>query len=196
MNDLAVLVLAAGKSTRMKAIKQLVKIDDTFLLDITLEKAKKIAPTNTFCVLGANAALIKQQITTKNVTFVNNKNFETGLSSSIVSGIHYFKEDNRDFKGVMVLLADQPAIETTYLETMLTIFMKTKNQIIASNYGDFFGTPAIFPKKSFQDLLLLKGDKGAKSYLNNPLTKVIAPHKTTNFTDIDTLEQLKLFRNS
>ena len=40
MKNIAVLVLAAGKASRMNSIKQLEKIDNKTLIDISLEKIK------------------------------------------------------------------------------------------------------------------------------------------------------------
>lgn len=196
MKNIAVLVLAAGKSSRMKSIKQLAKINGEFLLDITLKKALTMAPENTFCVLGANSELIKNTINSKNIEFIENLNYEYGLSTSIVAGIQYFKKLQKQFVGVLILLADQPAISISYLESMLILFNENNNQIIASNYGNFFGTPAIFPENTFHELTELKGDKGAKLYLNHPSRLILSPKKNTNLIDIDTKEELKLFLNS
>ena len=71
MKNIAVLVLAAGKSSRMKSIKQLEKINQKTLLDITLEKIKNIFSDDIFCVLGANADKVKSEIVTKNINFIN-----------------------------------------------------------------------------------------------------------------------------
>ncbi len=195
MKNIAVLILAAGKSSRMNRIKQLEKINNKTLLDITLEKVKRIFPT-TFCVLGANSDTIKQGITTENIEFIYNKNFENGLSSSIVSGIKYFRKNQLNFDGIFILLADQPAIEIWYLEAMLNLFQENKNTIIASNYQKKLGVPVIFPKKYFTDLLLIEGDKGAKEYINKRKNEVICPELTTNFFDIDSKEDLQIFKKS
>jgi CTP:molybdopterin cytidylyltransferase MocA len=116
MKNIAVLVLAAGKASRMNSIKQLEKIDHKTLLDICLEKIKSIIPDTIFCVLGANYDIIKQGIKTENIDFINNQKFETGLSSSIVAGIQYFKKKHLSLDAVFILLADQPAIEISYLK--------------------------------------------------------------------------------
>ena len=126
MKNIAVLILAAGKSSRMHSIKQLEKINNKTLLDITLEKAKRISPTATFCVLGANSDQIKQGITIENIELIENNNFEDGLSSSIISGIQYFRKQQLNFDGVFILLADQPAIKLWYLEAMLNLFQENK----------------------------------------------------------------------
>lgn len=196
MKNIAILILAAGKSSRMNSIKQLEKIDGKTLLEITLNKIKSIYSSTIFCVLGANSDQIKSEINTKNIQFIKNDNFENGLSSSIVSGINYFKKKELNFDGVFILLADQPAIEITYLENMLHLFLENKDTIIASNYGLKLGVPVIFPKKYFSKLLLIKGDKGAKEFINNRIEKVLTPKQKTNFLDIDTKEDLQLYKNS
>lgn len=194
MEKIAVLVLAAGKSSRMKSIKQLEKIENKTLLDITLQKAKKLYSSTVYCVLGANADKIKAEINTSNIHFINNQNFEKGLSSSIVSGINYFKENKLNLDGVLVLLADQPAIEIVYLKTMINLFKQNPSKIIASNYDTNFGVPVIFPKIFFNNLLLIEADKGAKEFINNHKNDVICPTRKTIFFDIDTKEDLSLFK--
>ena len=196
MKNIAVLVLAAGKSSRMNGIKQLEKINNKTLLDITLEKLKCIFSDEIYCVLGANADKIKAEITSKNIQFIENPNYEKGLSSSIISGIQYFKKEALQFDGIYILLADQPAIEIAYLESLLVLFKEHKDIIIASNYGTKLGVPAIFPKKYFPELLLIKGDKGAKEFINQRKNEVVCPESSTNFFDIDTKEDLELFKNS
>jgi molybdenum cofactor cytidylyltransferase len=196
MKNIAVLILAAGKSSRMNSIKQLEKINNKTLLDITVDKVSNLFSKNIFCVLGANYDKIKQEITSKNIEFISNKNFKNGLSSSIVSGINYFNENKLNFEGIFILLADQPAIEVTYLKAMLALFKKNNNTIIASNYGNKLGVPAIFPEEYFTDLLLIKGDKGAKEFINKRGSEVLCPKSTTNFFDIDTKRDLQLFKKS
>tara|TARA_B100000795_G_C22803943_1_gene443635 strand:- start:223 stop:825 length:603 start_codon:yes stop_codon:yes gene_type:complete len=196
MKNIAVLILAAGKSSRMHSIKQLEKINNKTLLDITLDKVNMLFFENIFCVLGANYDEIKQGIISKNIAFINNKKFENGLSSSIVSGINYFNENKLNFDGIFILLADQPVIEITYLKSMLALFKENNDSIIASNYGSKLGVPAIFPKKYFTDLLQIKGDKGAKEFINKRKKEVICPKSTTNFFDIDTKTDLELFKKS
>ncbi|WP_298781967.1 nucleotidyltransferase family protein [uncultured Polaribacter sp.] len=196
MKNIAILVLAAGKSSRMKSIKQLEKINNKTLLEITLENAKKVTSSNIYCVLGANTDKIKQEISVKNIVFIFNKNYENGLSSSIISGINYLKKNQLNFDGVLILLADQPAIETEYLNSLLDLFQQNNDKIIASKYEHFFGVPAIFPKKHFKDLLLIKNDKGAKELINNHKNEVFYPKIKTNFIDIDTKEDLFLYKKS
>jgi len=195
MINLAILVLAAGESSRMKTPKQLVKIGVNFLLETVLSKAKAINVNHVYCVLGANDVLIRREISSTNTHFIHNTNFKEGLSSSIAYGIAHLKTTTNSYDAVLVLLGDQPAIEKTYLNEMIALFNKDQSKIIASNYGEKLGVPAIFPKNYFSTLQELSGDFGAKNLLNKNKT-VIAFSKQTNFIDIDTKEDLFAFKKT
>lgn len=195
MENIAVLVLAGGKSTRMKTPKQLVKIGTNFLLETVLNKAKSIHKSHVYCVLGANADLVRREIASPYVHFIYNKNYKKGLSSSIVTGVNYIDLKREKYTGILILLADQPAIEKTYLFHLIEEFSKDTSKIITSNYKNKPGVPAIFPKSYFSKLKLMKGDFGAREILKNN-KDVILVKKTTNFIDIDIPEDLDRFKNS
>ncbi|WP_298766751.1 nucleotidyltransferase family protein [uncultured Polaribacter sp.] len=195
MVNIAVLVLAGGQSSRMKSPKQLVKIGNNFLLETVLNKAKTINKNHVYCVLGANASLIRREISSANVNFIYNKNYKNGLSSSIASGVTFIKSKNENYSSVLVLLADQPAISKDYLFNLIALHTKNNSKIVASKYPNKKGVPAIFPKTYFHKLSMLKDDFGAKEIIkNNP--EVISPLSTTNFMDIDTPKDLAKFKNS
>ena len=79
---------------------------------------------------------------------------------------------------------------------MTTLFSKEKTKIIAANYGDNYGVPAIFPKKFINDLLKISGDKGAKEFLQKNKKEVISTQVTVNLLDIDTPEEYNNYLNS
>lgn len=187
MNSIAVLVLAAGKSSRMRDIKQLLKINNKTLLETSLENGKKINPDNVFCVLGAHAEKIKKETSTKNITYIFNNNFEKGLSSSIVCGVNYIAKEHSNLTSILILLADQPKIDFQFLNELVSFYQKNTTKIVASSYGDKKGVPAIFPKIYFDKLKLLKGDKGAKEFLNSNNIDV-ASINSLKLIDIDTNE--------
>ena len=72
--------------------------------------------------------------------------------------------------------------------------MNTKS-IIASKYNSTFGVPTIIPKSYFNQLLQLKGDKGAKDWLNSGKQTII-PIESTNLMDIDTKKEYQDYLNS
>jgi molybdenum cofactor cytidylyltransferase len=194
MDSLAILVLAAGKSSRMKDIKQLLKINNKTLLETTLEISKKVNSKNVFCVLGANAEKIKRETSTKLVTYIFNKYFENGLSTSIVCGVHYIEKEHSNIDAILILLADQPNIDEQYLKNLINTYKKNSTKIIASNYGEKVGVPAIFSEKYFENLKQLKGDKGAKAFLNSDANKIMSI-QTDKLIDLDTKQDYNDFLN-
>jgi molybdenum cofactor cytidylyltransferase len=194
--QLVILILAAGKSSRMGSIKQLLKVNGKTLLNSAIETSKKLTNVGITCVLGANAKEIKKETDSDKIDFVINKNYESGLSSSIITGIKHLQEQNTSFDGVLILLADQPAISVAYYKEMVAIFTNEKNKIIASNYGHKFGVPVIFPKSFIKNLLEIKGDKGAKEFLQQNKNDILSPKLLVNLLDIDTPKDYKLYINS
>lgn len=122
--NIAILVLAAGTSSRMQSMKQLEKINGTTLLNISLEKAIQLQKQDVYCVLGANATQIEKSIINKEVTCIYNENYSQGLSTSIVTGLDYFIKKTLNYEGVFILLADQPAIDIDYLKSMVQLHQK------------------------------------------------------------------------
>ena len=189
MQNVGVLLLAAGTSSRLQGeVKQLLKVGNKSLLNIAIENAQKVTPENVFCVLGANAQKIKSQIPCTTCTIIFNANFDKGLSSSIVCGIQYIEKRNPTLNAVLLLLADQPEVDVTYLSALVEAHQKKPSKIIATSYLNSLGVPAIFPKKYFKELQLLKGDFGAKMFLKEHCLEVITIQRENSFIDIDTKE--------
>ena len=185
MKKTAILILAAGSSKRMGTAKQLLPYKKTTLLGWAISQAKQTKTSSIFCVLGANAANIKEKIKQHKIDIIFNTNFKNGLSSSIVAGINHLIAEN--FDAVLIMLADQPNVNSRYLNKLIITSEENPKKIIVSNYTDKIGVPAIFPKHYFNQLVNLKGDKGASLFLNNHVSETIKM-PLFNLIDIDTKE--------
>lgn len=179
---IAILILAAGSSSRMKRPKQLLEVKDKTLLSLVIENALQSKATTTYCVLGAHAQRIKKSISPYKVQTVINANHKKGLSSSIAKGILHLQPFNYD--AVLILLGDQPFIETKFIDTLIDSYVQQPNHISAASYPNKIGVPAIFPKQYFENLLKLKGDKGAQELLNSDIKSITLI--TNTLADIDT----------
>ncbi|WP_428742555.1 nucleotidyltransferase family protein [Tenacibaculum sp.] len=184
MKKTAILILAAGSSSRMGTIKQLLPYKNTTLLEWAIEQAQKSNTKNVFCVLGANREIIEKHISKKTTELIYNPDYQEGLSTSIVNGIKYLQ--TKEFESVLIMLADQPHLTFEYLNSLIKISEENPSKIIASNYQDKIGVPAIFSEKYFSELLSLKGDKGAKAFLQNHRDIIIEANTPQNLIDIDT----------
>jgi len=187
VNKIAVVVLAAGSSSRMGQPKQLLKYKNTFLLDYCIQNALASNLGKVYVVLGAYRNEIKSQLNSENedLIWLMNKNWQSGLSSSIKIGLEYAIYDSAD--AVLFLLGDQPEIEPKFLKVFSGLNGAFPAHIIASNYQKSFGIPALFPKVYFSELKKLSGDKGAKKIILNHLCQTISI-PFSNLMDVDTPE--------
>ncbi len=184
--NIAILILAAGSSSRMKTPKQLLRIGNNTLLGVTVEHALKSKAQKVFCVLGANSEKIKPSLTKYDIEIILNSNHKKGLSTSITKGIACTLPYS--YNAVLIMLADQPNADSKYINALIDASVKHPKKIIASKYQETYGVPAIFPREFYGGLLQLKGDKGAKTLLNSNLDNITGIEANPILCDIDTQE--------
>ncbi|WP_442265540.1 nucleotidyltransferase family protein [Tenacibaculum sp. ZS6-P6] len=189
---IAMLILAAGKASRMGSIKQLLPYKNSSILGAVLESGIKVFNSkDIYVVLGANARKIKENLPKYTVNFIINDEFTSGLSSSIYSGV----KELSNYDAILIALGDQPKIDVTYIKEMVTLYQQNKEFIVASRYDGFNGVPAIFSKRFYPKLLNLTGDKGAKQLLNSELNFIKTVASSGKLLDIDTPEDYQKLIN-
>ncbi|MGB5387755.1 MAG: nucleotidyltransferase family protein [Eudoraea sp.] len=186
-SKVTILILAAGSSSRMGKIKQLLPWKDSTLLEHSIKIAKLSKASEVLVVLGSNAKLIKENIKTDNVSFLENTNWELGLGTSISCGVNFLMHNNKDTDAILVLLADQALIDTEYLNEMIDRCTSNKIDLIATRYGDKIGVPALFKQIYFTDLQNLDGDQGAQLLLKKFEDNVVSMNPVGKTFDVDTL---------
>lgn len=190
--------MAAGSSSRMGAPKQLLSWKNTTLIENAITNVLQLEPLKSIVVLGANSEQIIPKIEAYPVEIIHNSSWDSGLGNSIAYGVRHIKK-NYEVDAVLVILADQPLIETSYLKEMITLFDVNKNQIIATQYqNEKLGVPALFDKSYFEELSTIDGDKGAKILLEEYVKSVITTQLAANVFDVDTEEdynKLKSFNH-
>jgi len=161
-NSYAVIVLAAGSSSRLGKSKQLLPYKNKTLLQYLTEEAKNSSAETVVVVLGANAEAIQKKVSTRNIFFVINEDWKEGMASSIGCGINEIQKINPAVDGAIIMVCDQPFVNTELLNKLITAHSKTKKQIVTCGYDNIAGPPTLFDKKRFPELLQLKGDTGAR----------------------------------
>lgn len=194
--NIAILILAAGNSSRMGEPKQLLPWKNTFLLHHTIHTAVHLKNSKTFVVLGTNHELIKPKIQHNDISIIYNKNWKLGLGSSIAFGVKSIMESEQKFEGVLIMLSDQPLIDSNYLDGLISLFKAGNSQIIASVYEpEKLGVPTLFDNYYFEELSELNQDKGAKKVITVHIDHVISVNANHLITDIDTKEDYeKLYK--
>lgn len=171
--------------------KQLLPWGDTTLLNHTITQAENTCVSEVFVILGAHADKIKKSIESSAVEISTHEKWNSGLGSSIAFGVEHIKSTTQ-LDGLFIMLADQPAVDVDYLNAMIKMFKPGKKQIIASNYCNQLGVPAIFDASYFDELAQLSGDSGAKKVIKENAAYVTAFSSGKNLIDIDTVEIYKM----
>jgi len=183
-----IVVLAAGSSSRLGQPKQLLLYKNTSLLKNTISQASRVPNTTIIVVTGSNHELIEKEITDPEIKTIFNPDWELGMSSSIATGLNELLRLNPDIQKCIFTVCDQPFITTIVFENLIKEYQKKVKGIAASEYAATLGTPVLFHKEYFTELLQLKGQEGAKKIINRFLEDTIAVPFEKGNIDIDTIE--------
>jgi molybdenum cofactor cytidylyltransferase len=190
-NKLAVLILAAGKSSRMGRIKQLLEFDGKTLVQRSIENAINTG-IPVIVILGAGKDEIVPTLQGYSVQIVINENWTNGISSSLIAGLHSALSSIPDLDGVLITLADQPHITSSHLKNILGA-AKGESKIVTTEYHGTQGVPVYIPKKYFERVGRLTGDVGAQALIKEYSSQVKSiPFPAAAF-DIDTEADWKYF---
>ena len=183
-------ILAAGSASRMGRTKQLLLFKEKPILEHVVNNAKKANLHEIIVVLGHNAKEIKNEIDLSSTKTVINSEYNKGQSTSLIKGL---EKISPLCDGVMFLLADQPLINYSTINTIIKAFEKSTPLITIPYYNDIRGNPVIIAKPLFKELKSLKGDTGPRVLFNafkNSILKVPVKDKAI-LIDVDTKHDYK-----
>ncbi len=185
------IILAAGASRRLGQPKQLVPMDGETLLARTIRITIQAGAGPVLVVLGAHQQLIQPEVAQQDVTTVVNADWEKGIATSIHAGMRALAQVLPEAKAAMLLVCDQPKLNTAHLEALAATWVgAAESSIVASRYGGIAGIPVIFPASQFGSLMSLSGDTGARFLLRSPSIPLLTVDWGEGVVDIDTPEDL------
>jgi len=188
-NQLGIIILAAGKASRMGKPKALLTYKDQSFLLNTFQLAQSINSQCIVTVLGHYFDQMSAYCKQYDIPYVLNSEYEKGMSTSIKCGLHQLLSQFPSLNKILILLADQPKIDHTHLSKMMYNLDNESVNMVCTSYSGTYGVPAIFKQDYFNDLLSLEGEKGAKDLIQK---QVSCEHNTVlceeGHIDIDTPE--------
>lgn len=174
-------VLAAGASSRLGEPKQLIRLGGENLLERAVRVAREAGCEPVVVVVGSEFARVLGDSVLGDVVTVINDKWKEGMASSIRLGVGALKSAAKDAEGAVLMTCDQPAVTAKHLG-----LLTSRAEVKASRYAGRNGVPAFFPKRDFEALMGLAGDKGARELLAEARYEELE----NGDLDVDTAEDL------
>lgn len=200
MNQTWAVILAAGRSTRMVAAKQLLELDGEYLLESVIRLVLSADFSRVIAVIGHEAERIEQTIAIRDARFqwVFNPAYPLGQSTSFRLGMEAAMESRA--AAVMMFLGDQPFIRRQSVGEV-----KRAGEELLSRQAEPFVLQPVFEEKpghpvffgNPESLLLdaVSGDQGAKPIMASIKHRVFLPIDDPGIhVDLDTQEDVEKAR--
>ena len=184
----AVILLAAGASTRLGRAKQSIRIDGESLLRRAARALLATVPADGVVVLGHDAASLRTELAGLDLRCVVADDHAQGLSASLRAGL--LALDPR-CEAALIALTDQPGLDATHLIVLRDAWRAQPTRAAASAYAGVLGVPAMLPRAWFGELVALCGDIGARALLRDRAQHVVAIEAPALERDIDTPDDLR-----
>ncbi|MFY7794870.1 MAG: nucleotidyltransferase family protein [Chitinophagaceae bacterium] len=183
-----IILLAAGESRRLGRPKQLLVHDGEPLITRALHAAFGLDGLPVIVVLGAHADRMLHLLEDKGVHLVRNPEWAEGMASSVRCGVQEAARRFPETDGVIIIVCDQPGLAPQTLQGLIDLQRNTGLPVAAASYAGRLGTPAIFHRSIFPELLKLSGDRGARQLLQQLGPQVAVLSFEEGALDIDTEE--------
>ncbi|MEZ5353841.1 MAG: nucleotidyltransferase family protein [Bryobacteraceae bacterium] len=159
----ALVLLAAGSSSRMGCPKQLLSFRGQPLLRHAAETALEAGCSPVVVVLGANSEPLRSVLDGLPVDIRVNARWAEGMGTSIQTGLRAL--DRATVRGAILALADQPLVDAGFLRRLAYLHRLSGKPIIAARYAGTAGVPVFFARDRFPLLDALPARQGCKGVI-------------------------------
>ncbi len=158
-------VLAAGRSQRFGANKQLQVLNGQPLVRHAAALARAVCGKNTLLIVGHEWRRVVAAADQQCQFVAINEDYGDGIGTSIAVAA---KSLAHTADCMLILLADQPLISEDHLNALLSAWSGDDQEIVATAFAGTQGPPVLMPRAAFSELAMLEGDTGARKLLENP----------------------------
>ena len=189
-----VIVLAAGKSTRMGRPKATLPLNgaDTFLTRI-IRTFQEAQVDDVVVVLGHEAEAILQSVEPSGLSprFVVNDQYESGQLSSVLAGLRAI--DRPGVTAMLMTLVDVPLVSAATVRAVLERYRTTRAPVVRPVRGALHGHPVLIDRTLFNEIRAADPRRGAKPIIRAHVSAAgdVEVEDEGAFSDIDTPEDYK-----
>jgi len=197
MGMIAAAILAAGQSTRMGSVKQLLPLWGKPMLQHTISHIEASRADYIVLVLGYKARDIEKGLELRRTRVIYNHDYARGMSSSIRAAVKSLPEE---VEAVVFVLGDQPLVKPSTIDRLIQAYLSQSGgaRIFIPVYRGRRGNPVLIHRSLFPLLLGLEGDRGARNLIDeNPeLVSEVEVEDPGVLIDVDTFDDYKALRDT
>jgi molybdenum cofactor cytidylyltransferase len=177
---ISAILLAAGQSKRMNGENKLTKeINGIPLIKYAIKNILGSTVDELIIVVGYEKELIENIVDkNKKIKFVYNKEFSSGIASSIKIGLGQISNKTKNF---FIALADMPKVNQNIYNKLikaknnynLKLNPENRKEIVIPTFGEKDGNPVLFSIFMKDKVMEISGDIGAREIIENNKTKIL-----------------------
>lgn len=191
---ISAIVLAAGHSKRMGQQKMLLPWGKTTVIGQVVSTLYIAGVNDIHIVTGGSQTILKDALKEYKVDFIFNKEFENcEMLTSVQVGLSSLGEGS---EAAMIVLGDQPQIETQVVRAIMERFLATHHKIIVPSYKMHRGHPWLVGKSNWQEILDLEPPHTLRNflYVNHDVIDYINIDTPSVLQDLDTQNDYSLYK--
>jgi molybdenum cofactor cytidylyltransferase len=191
--NIALLILAAGSSSRMGKSKQLLLLEGEPLLKRSVRAAMSSQAHSVTVALGDRADAHAGILRDLPIHVLVNQDWEKGMGSTLKGGLLEIVRTDPSTDALLVMVCDQPEVTSKHLDSLIHQYHSGSKPIVASTYKNVQGVPAIFDRSLFEELLRVKDTEGAKAVIAAQSESVLSVPMPGGEIDLDTPEDYNAY---
>jgi molybdenum cofactor cytidylyltransferase len=182
------IILAGGKSERLGQPKALLDWKGQPFIRVVVQTALAAGLAPVTVVVGAVLEPILEVLKGLPIRIVDNKEWQTGQSSSILAGIQSLPPQ---IGSAIFLLCDQPQIPAALLRSLVDKHNQTLAAVVIPQVNGKRANPVLFDRDAFPDLLNLQGDVGGRAVISKYTPEWLPWEDSSISLDVDTPEDYR-----
>lgn len=191
------LLLAAGSGSRLGQPKALVRLHGRLLVERAAQVLAAAGCDPVVVVLGARAEDARTEADLSGCTVVVNRDWATGMGSSLRTGIAELAGTTAD--AALVSLVDTPGVGVEAMQRLVSLAADGAAPVLAvATYAGRRGHPVLLGRDHWTGVVeSASGDAGARGYLaaRADQVRLVPCEDVADPTDIDTADDLQRLRN-
>jgi molybdenum cofactor cytidylyltransferase len=161
---ISAIVMAAGQSMRMGQQKMLLPWGKTSVIGQVISILLDAGIDHIQLVTGGSQTYLQKALMDYKIDYVFNKDFANGeMLNSVQVGLRGVGDES---DAALIVLGDQPQIESQTVQIIIDRYMSTHHKIIVPSYKMHRGHPWLVEKSYWQEILSLMPPLTLHNFLN------------------------------